>query len=98
VGLLASLGLLGLMTIVVRIRRRPSVAGREGMIGEIGEALEDFDQQGTVFVHGERWNAQARHPVRKGERLRVAAIRGLVLDVEPDDRPGQGNLKETRRP
>jgi membrane-bound serine protease (ClpP class) len=83
VGLVGSLAILGLMTIVVRNRRRPIVSGREGMIGEIAEAAEDFERHGAVFLHGERWNAQTHRAVRKGESLRVTAIDGLVLHVTP---------------
>jgi membrane-bound serine protease (ClpP class) len=86
VGLAASLALLGMMAILVRVRRRRVVSGREGMLGEIGEALEDFEHHGAVFVHGERWSANTPRPVRKGQRLRVVAVDGLELAVEPIDR------------
>ncbi len=86
VGFVASVTLLGLMSFFVRSRRRPVVSGREGMIGAAAEALEDFDRNGAVFVHGERWNARSRSPVKRGERLRVVAIDGLLLEVEPDAR------------
>ncbi len=54
------------------------------MIGAAGEALEDFDGEGWARVHGERWRVRAARPVRRGQRLRVAAIDGLVLTVEVD--------------
>jgi membrane-bound serine protease (ClpP class) len=89
VGLAASLALLGLMTLLVRSRRQPVVSGRESMIGELAEAIDDFggEGEGAVFVRGERWNARSRRTVRKGDRLRVVSMSGLVLDVEPDERP-----------
>ena len=59
------------------------VSGNEGMLGEIAEALEDFERDGTVFVHGERWNARTDVAVRKGDRLMIRKIDGLVLDVAP---------------
>jgi membrane-bound serine protease (ClpP class) len=65
-------------------RRRPVVSGREQMIGAPGEALEDFDGEGWARVHGESWRVRCRAPVRRGQRLRVAAIEGLVLTVEID--------------
>jgi membrane-bound serine protease (ClpP class) len=65
-------------------RRRPVVSGREQMIGAPGEALEDFDGEGWARVHGESWRVRCRAPVRRGQRLRVAAIDGLVLTVEID--------------
>jgi membrane protein implicated in regulation of membrane protease activity len=35
-------------------------------------------------VHGETWRARTRGPVHRGQRLRVRAIDGLVLDAEPE--------------
>jgi membrane-bound serine protease (ClpP class) len=49
--------------------------------GASAEALEDFAREGWARVHGERWKVRADGPVRRGERLRVAAIDGLTLQV-----------------
>ena len=51
------------------------------MLQAIGEALEDFDIQGRILVHGETWLARSDRPVTRGERLRVTSIDGLVLQV-----------------
>jgi membrane-bound serine protease (ClpP class) len=69
-------------------RRRPVVSGREHMIGASGEALEDFDGEGWARVRGERWRVRAAGPVRRGERLRVTAMAGLVLTVVNDPEKG----------
>ena len=69
---------------IVRGRRTPVVSGREEMLGAVGEALDDFDAEGWMRVHGETWRARTRAPVRRGQRLRVRAIDGLVLDAEPE--------------
>jgi membrane-bound serine protease (ClpP class) len=66
----------------VRQRRRPVLTGREQMIGALAEALEDFEGEGWARVHGESWRVRANAPVRRGERLRVTAIDGLILTVE----------------
>ena len=68
--------------VAVRNRRRPVVTGREHMIGASAEALEDFEQEGWARVHGESWRVRSNAPVRRGERLRVKAIDGLILTVE----------------
>jgi membrane-bound serine protease (ClpP class) len=68
---------------VMRGRRRPLVSGREAMVGAIGEAGEDFDGEGWIRIHGELWRARSERRVRRGERVRVRAIDGLVLMVEP---------------
>jgi membrane-bound serine protease (ClpP class) len=68
--------------VAVRNRRRPVVTGRENMIGASAEALEDFEREGWARVHGENWRVRSASPVRRGERLRVKDIQGLVLTVE----------------
>src|SRR5690349_5124779 len=67
---------------LVRSHRRPVVSGREHMIGASAEALEDFEGEGWARVRGESWRVRAAVPVRRGERLRVTSMQGLVLTVE----------------
>lgn len=83
VALVASSLLLAMIYALMRVRRRPPVSGNEGMLGEIAEALEDFERNGAVFVHGERWNARSDVAVHKGDKLTIRKIDGLVLDVAP---------------
>ena len=66
----------------VRNRRRPVVTGREQMIGAPAEALEDFEREGWARVHGESWRVRSNAPVRRGDRLQVKGIDGLILTVE----------------
>jgi membrane-bound serine protease (ClpP class) len=80
---LAGAGLLGIVWFAMRARRRPVVSGIEEMMGLSAIALADFDREGQVFVHGERWRARTAKPVRKGESLRITRIDGLSLEVEP---------------
>ncbi len=65
----------------IKARRRPVVSGREEMLHSIGEALEDFQGQGRMLVHGETWRVESAQPVTRGDKLRVIAIEGLVLQV-----------------
>jgi membrane-bound serine protease (ClpP class) len=83
IALIASATLLAILTLFMRSRSRPVTTGREAMIGELAEALEDFDHSGAVFVHGERWTAVARRPVRRGQSVRIIRVHDLRLDVEP---------------
>jgi membrane-bound serine protease (ClpP class) len=69
---------------LVRSRRRAVVSGREFLIGARAEALEDFEGEGWAHVQGERWRVRAAAPVRRGQTLRVTAMRGLILDVVPE--------------
>jgi membrane-bound serine protease (ClpP class) len=82
-GLAGALVLLAIVSFAVRARRRPVVSGVEGLLRETAEAVEDFERQGLVRVHGELWTAVSSVPVRAGQRLRVRSLDGLVIRVEP---------------
>ena len=73
---------------LLRTRRRPVVSGREELVGAAGEALEDLQGEGWARVHGERWRVRCAVPLKRGERLRVTAINGLVLDAVPETNNG----------
>lgn len=70
---------------LLRQRRKPVVSGREQMLGSTAEALEAFTGSGHVRLHGEQWQARSRVPIGHGQAVRVTAIDGLVLEVEPQD-------------
>jgi membrane-bound serine protease (ClpP class) len=80
---LASLGLLAIIWFAVRARGRPVVSGREELVGASGLALEDFEEEGHVYVHSERWNAIAEAPVRADQGVVVTGVDGLTLRVRP---------------
>jgi membrane-bound serine protease (ClpP class) len=82
-----------LMSLVLKARRNRVTTGGEGMIGEIGTAQTDLGPDGKVFVHGELWNAIATTPVAAGTRVRVAAVEGLHVRVEPVDIHASAELK-----
>lgn len=66
----------------MRARRLRVSTGREAMIGAAAVALEDFAERGAVRAFSENWQALSARPVRKGDKLRVTAVDGLVLKVE----------------
>jgi membrane-bound serine protease (ClpP class) len=76
--------LIFVLGMVARNRRRAVVSGREEMIGARGEALGDFADEGWARVHGEQWKVRVSRPVRRGQKLRVTGMHGLVLSVEPE--------------
>jgi len=80
---IASMGLLAIIWFAVRARHRPVVSGREELLGAAGVALEDFDGEGHVFIHSERWNAIAETPVRANQAVVVTGLDGLILKVRP---------------
>ncbi len=73
-----------LLTIAARARRNKVETGSEGMIGLFGTAVTNLTPQGKVFVHGEYWNATALHSANAGARVKVTAIEGLNLTVDPE--------------
>ena len=73
------------MPAMVRSRFSTPTIGREWMVGEEGVARTAIDPDGIVSVRGAPWRARTNRatPVPAGEGVRVAAIEGLVLEVEP---------------
>jgi len=69
----------------VKSRRRAVVSGREQMIVARGEAMNDFEREGWARVQGEQWKVRAAGAVRRGEKLRVIGMQGLVLEVKRED-------------
>jgi membrane-bound serine protease (ClpP class) len=74
----------GVLTLLVRLRRRPVSSGTETLIGAPGRTLTGWsDRSGEVIVRGERWRARAEVPIQSGQNVRVIARDGLTLLVEP---------------
>jgi len=73
------------MPAMVRSRFSTPTIGREWMIGEVGTARTPIDPDGTVLVRDAPWRARTNRatPIGAGEPVRVAAIDGLLLEVEP---------------
>ncbi|MEX0959002.1 MAG: nodulation protein NfeD [Burkholderiales bacterium] len=65
----------------IKARGRPVVSGSEELIGATGEALDDFDGDGWARVHSELWKVVSDKPVRKGQKVRVHGVDGLILKV-----------------
>ena len=74
-----------IMTLAIRARRNKVQTGQEGLIGEIAVVRVPLAPEGTVFVMGEMWNAVSRVPADIGSRVRVRAVHGLQLEVEPEE-------------
>jgi membrane-bound serine protease (ClpP class) len=72
-----------LLSLALRARRNKVETGREGMIGQVGAAITELAPEGTVFVHGEYWDAVSASPLPAGAQVRVTAIDKLKLTVEP---------------
>ena len=80
-----TLTLAGFFAILIRValkaRRAPVTTGKEGLIGEPGEARTDLSPEGDVFCQGALWSAYSDEPIAKGEKVVVVGIEGLKLKV-----------------
>lgn len=63
-------------------RLRPS-HDLEALIGSIGEAKTEINDEGSVQVGGELWSARSDQLIPVGARVRVIAREGFILKVEP---------------
>ena len=67
----------------LRALRRPYIAGREGVVGHIGQARTDIDPAGSIFVDGALWSAVSESgAINKGEEVLVTQMDGLKLTVK----------------
>jgi len=79
---------IGVVMMALKARKRRVVSGREEMVGAVGEVLEDFSDIGRVRVHSEEWQARCGMPLKRGQRIKVVGIEGLMLTVEPNTSEG----------
>ena len=75
--------LVGLLGMILRVRRRQVVTGAEQMIGLEGSVVDWQDGRGRIRVHGEVWSARAAAPLPPGTPVRVERRDGLTLHVQP---------------
>lgn len=89
------LGMVSGMPSMVRSRFGTPTIGREWMVGEMGEATAEVRPDGVVRVRDALWPARTNRatPIPVGAAVRVVAIDGLVLEVEPEE----GGAKDYRR-
>lgn len=74
----------------VRGQRRPVVSGPEALIGMVGEARQDLDPEGLVFVDGALWRARSvAGRIEAGRAVEVVRIEGLLLHVRPHEQSSQ---------
>ncbi len=72
-----------LVYLVIKAHARRSLTGKEGMIGELGQALSPFSPDGKIFVHGEIWRAVSDDKIDKGDKVQVVEVQDhLTLKVK----------------
>jgi membrane-bound serine protease (ClpP class) len=66
------------------LRRYRLRVGPETLIGTSATVVTECAPDGRVRVRGELWNARSSRPAEAGKTVRIAAVDGLTLEVEPD--------------
>lgn len=87
------------MPSMVRTRFATPTIGREWMIGSTGRAVGTINPLGIVRIHDADWRARTNRatPIQDGQELRVAAIDGVTLEVEPLEGAAR-DYREMRKP
>ncbi len=87
------------MPSMVRTRFATPTIGREWMIGSIGRAVGTINPLGIARIHDAQWRARTNRatPIQDGQELRVAAIDGVTLEVEPLEGAAR-DYREMRKP
>jgi membrane-bound serine protease (ClpP class) len=85
VAILSAILLAAIVGAALRTRRRAVVTGPESLLGSIGEMLDDAAGDGWANVGGETWHVVSKVPLRRGQRVRVVARKGPLLEVAAVD-------------
>ncbi len=82
-----ALAMISGMTAMLRARFATPTIGKESMVGEMVDAVTDVNPDGMVLLGGATWRARTNRatPINAGDRARVVAIDGLLLEVEPEE-------------
>ncbi|WP_224771070.1 NfeD family protein [Pseudomonas sp. FEN] len=93
--LIGLLLLVGLIVAALKVRQRQVVSGDAGLEGSLTPitALKAGDAYaGWVQLQGENWQVLSPTPLHPGQRVRVIARKGLLLEVKAvDDPPRRGD-------
>ena len=74
-----------IVTMALRAQRQKTTTGAEGLIGQIGTVRTPLKPEGSVLVEGELWSAQCEEGAEPGDKVRVRAVKGLMLFVSQEN-------------
>ena len=69
------------LSFAIKAQTRKPTTGKEGLVGERGKVHKDIDPEGSVYVHGEYWDAMSDEPIMKGENVEVVGVDNLTIKV-----------------
>lgn len=78
-----ALAVVGLISYLLRLRKRGAVSGRDSIVGGIGTAKQSFTGEGKIWLEGETWSARSGVTIENGQQVIVRRMDGLILEVEP---------------
>jgi membrane-bound serine protease (ClpP class) len=86
--LASALLMVALVGMALKARQRPLVSGDTDLVGCLATVVvlqTDNSCGGWVLLQGENWQVQSLAPLRPGQRVRVLARKGLLLEVAAAD-------------
>lgn len=83
VAVVSALLLAAMAGIMLKTRRRPVVSGPGDLIDSVAEVRQATLCGGWALLRGETWRVASRTPLYVGQKVRVVARNGLVLEVVP---------------
>ena len=66
----------------LKAHKRKIATGEAGLIGETATVTEMDNGQGTVFVHGEYWQALSTDDFPKGTKVKIIGVEGMFVKVD----------------
>jgi membrane-bound serine protease (ClpP class) len=66
----------------LKAQNRKVTTGDAGLVGEIATVKEMINGKGTVFVHGEYWQAFGTEDFPVGSRVKVISVEGMFVKVD----------------
>lgn len=83
IAVLSALLIATIVGIALKTRQRAIVSGLDDLTGSLAEVMEDMQREGWAHIRGETWRITSHAPLRRGQKVRVVARNGLVLQVVP---------------
>ncbi len=78
-----------IVTKAIQAQRAPAMTGAQGLVGATARVRSELNPQGTVFLMGEYWTAEAEDgPIPAGEEVEVVGVEGIRLRVRRKTKGG----------
>lgn len=93
-GLISALLLVFLLIRALKTRPRDTVSGDAGLVGSVTAVLSlqaGNACNGWVHLQGEQWQVLSATPLQTGQKVRVVARKGLLLEVAATDAASGGD-------